>query len=465
MLPWKLLVVADLGLSAAEPQRLSSSSQGLDGWPTRWSGQVEIPLPNERGTMSSKTLSLKLDSFSAFTPSAIMEALRNAGVAAPTAVQIDAVLHHAIFQRVESAWRGLAFLAAHVGADLELFVLSSPRDQLIERFRSEVFLAMQDPWSAIVLDFDWSHKGPELETLRTLAGMAKVLKAPLLTGAAPTLFDLRYFAHLSAIPNVVDRVSDPAHATWREYQTSEEARWVSLSVNRYLQRAPYRDDAEGGHRELVEEAKPETFLFGRASWLVGAAMARSIATHGHALDLAGARGGRFEGLPTRSYPQAINDEVALAAETPLPEMRAMELTRAGVSPVVGILRTNGVVLPLVNTSFQLMPGKLTTEALLPYQITVGRVGQLCDRLLDRVSAGAAPPETSTSEGLCAWIQSELTAFLGPLAGDPPGSTVAVTREEIDPGDGSALSVAHVTITPTETLEGRPFTIELILPLG
>lgn len=465
MLPWKLLVVADLGLSATEPQRLSPSSQGLDGWPTGWSGQVEIPLPNERGSMSSKTLCLSLDSFAAFAPPAIAAALRGAGFAAPTAVQIDAVLHHPTFQRVESAWRGLALLAAHVGAEIELQVLSASREQLIERFRSEVFLEMAEPWSAIVLDFDWSHKGGDFETLRSLAGMAKVLKAPLVTGAAPTLFDLRYFAHLSAIPNVVDRVSDPAHAAWREYQTSEEARWVSLSVNRYLQRAPYTDETEGAHREVVEEAKPETFLFGRASWLIGAALARSITTHGHALDLAGARGGRFEGLPTRNYPQAINDEVALAAETPLPEMRAMELTRAGVSPVVGILRTNGVVLPLVNTSFQLMPGKLTTEALLPYQVTVGRVGQLCDRLLDRVTAGTAPPETGSSEGLCSWIQTELSTFLGPLAGDPPGSAVAVARESIDPGDGSAISVAHVTITPTETLEGRPFTIELLLPLS
>lgn len=451
-LPWKLLVIADLGLSAEEPARLPTG----EGWPEGIAARVELPLPNERGAVTTKLLSLTVDSLESFAPASIRRALIDAGYAAPSAVQIDAVLHHAAFQRVESAWRGLLLLRAQAKAPVELWVFSSSREKLLERFQREVYLEMAEPWSALVLDFEFSHKGADFEALTALARMAKGLKCPLIAGAAPALFDLRYFAHVPAIPNVVDRVSDAPHANWRAYQTSEDARWITLTVNRYLQRAAYR----GEHDEAVEEAKPESFLFGRGSWLVGAAIARSVAAWGHALDIAGARGGRFDGLPTRLYPQAINDEIRFAAEAPFPEMRAMELTRAGVSPLVGVLRSDTVVLSLVNTTFQLMPGKLTLEALLAYQLTAGRLGQFCDRLLDRAQSSGA----SNAEELCAWLAREARAFAGALAGEKPEESLTVVAERVDPGDGGAITVAHLRWKPSEPLEGRDWELELLLPI-
>ena len=451
-LPWKLLAIADLGMAAEEPLPLAAG----DGWPEGWSGKVELPLPNERGAVTSKVLALSFASLEDFSPAKIRAALEASGTAAPTSIQIDAVLHHPSFQRIESAWRGLLLLRSHLRAPVELFVLASPREKLIERFEREVYLELPEPWSAIALDFDWSHKGKDLETLSALARMAKVLKAPLITGASPALFDLRYFAHLPAIPNLVERVTDAPHAPWRAFQATEEARWVTLTVNRYLQRAAY----SGEHHEAVEEAKPESYLFGRGAWLVAAALVRSAATHGHALDLSGSRGGRFEGLATRRYPQAINDEVDFAAECPFPEMRAMELTRVGVSPLVGVLRSNAVILTMVNTAFQLLPGKLTIEALLPYQLTVGRLGQFCDRMLDRAASSGA----STPDALCAWMAREIIAFAGPLAGDKPEESITVTPEQIETGEGSA-TVAHLRWKPIEPLEGRPWELELLLPLG
>lgn len=452
-LPWKLLVIADLGISAEEPARLPVGA----GWPDGISARIDLPLPNERGAVTTKLLSLAIESLDSFAPAAIRRSLSEAGYAEPTTVQIDAVLHHASFQRVESAWRGLLLLREQAKAPVELWVFSSSREKLVERFQREVYLEMTEPWSVILLDYDFSHKGADFEALTALARMAKVLKSPLVAGAGPALFDLRYFAHLPAIPNVVDRVTDAPHAGWRAYQASEEARWVSLTVNRYLQRAAYH----GEHEETVEEAKPETFLFGRGSWLVGAAIARSVVVWGHALDIAGARGGRFDGLPTRLYPQAINDEIRFAAEAPFPEMRAMELTRAGVSPLSGVLRSDTVVLSLVNTTFQLMPGKLTLEALLAYQLTAGRLGQFCDRLLDRAgSSGASSPEE-----LCAWIERETRAFAGPLAGEKPEEALTVAAERADAGDGNTITVAHLRWKPSEPLEGRDWELELLLPIG
>ncbi len=439
---WRILVVTDAGVESERAARVTDA----DAWLASLGAAVDVP-------SGAATVKLELRDPSAFLPANI--AARLGAASSPAAV--DAVLHHPAFQRAESAWRGLKLLLEHAGDAVEVEVLSAPRKGLAARFREAVFgpeLDSASPLSLVLADFDFSHKPDDLATLADLAGMAKVLQAPIVAGAGAGFFDFRYLVQAAALPDLLSRLADSAHANFRSFQATEPARWVALTVNRWLQRAAYA--ADSGHAETVGESNPDSYLWGRGAWLMGAAIARSVRDHGHAYAIAGSQGGRFEGLSTREFPTKANVTAPLATEVAMNEQQMLELHRAAFTPVVGPLRANLALIPMAVTLFRLGPGKLTVEATLAYQIAAARLAQFCGRLLDAMPAGG-PAEVA------AFFRGELTGFLGALAGEKPEEAVTVEVREVKV-DGESVPMAEVRIKPAITLETKAIDFGFMLPL-
>ena len=440
-LPWRFLVLADVGVESARPVPVTDA----DAWLASLEAAVDLPATD--GTPARR---LEIPDATAFAPQAIAARL---GGAPPAAV--EAALHHPALQRLESAWRGLKLLLEHAGPAVEVEVLSAPRAALAARFREAVFtpeLESRTPLTLVLADFDFSHKPADLALLGELAGMVKVLQAPLVAGASAGFFDLRFLIQAVALPDLLARLGDPAHASFRSFQASEPARWVALTINRWLQRSPYTAEA-GGHAEAVSESNPESFLWGRGVWLAGAAVVRSVKQNGHAFAIAGPQGGRFENLPTRAFPAKAN---VTATEVALSETQMLELHRAAFTPLVGPLRTDVAVIPMAVTCFRLTPGKLTVEGTLAYQIAAARLAQFCGRLLDEMPAAGA-------NEVAAFFRGELAEFLGPLAGEKPEEAVSVeVREETV--DGAAVPIAEVRIRPAIRLENKAVEFGFTLPL-
>jgi type VI secretion system ImpC/EvpB family protein len=438
-MPWRILVLVDVGVDAGRARVVHG---GIDSW--LGSLGVSVDLPGGR--------SLALDRREAFTPAAVRAALDGAG---PT--QVDAILHSPAFQRLESAWRGLALLLEHAKEAAEVEVLPVSRRRLAARFRSDVFdpeLRAADPLTLVIADFDFSHKTDDLALLAELTGMAKVLQAPIVAGASAGFFDLRFLIQAIHLPDLLQRLTSAAHQNWRTFQATEPARWLALTINRWLQRSPYTEDS-GGHPEAASESNPDGYLWGRGVWLIGAAVARSVKSHGHALDLAGTPGGAFGNLATRSYPATANVGAALAVEAPISETQVLELSRVAFTPIIGPLRRDLALIPIAVTAFRMQPGKLTVEGTLPYQIFAGRLAQWCGKVLDALPSGSA-------EGV-SFLKSELLAHLGNLAGETPDEAVTVTPGEMKTDEGPA-PIAEVKVKPAITLEGKSPEFEFVLPL-
>src|SRR6185503_15440479 len=96
-------------------------------------------------------------------------------------------------------------------------------------------------------------------------------------------FGLKQLNLLPKLQDVPQRLHDGAHGAWVAFQKSDQGRWTALTVNRWLARAVYTAE-KGGHAEAIDPSKPDSFLWARGGWIAAAAMARSIAQHGHALD-------------------------------------------------------------------------------------------------------------------------------------------------------------------------------------
>lgn len=438
-MPWRILVLVDVGVDNG---RAKVAHGGIDAWLA--SLGVSIDLPGGR--------SLALDSRAAFTAASARTALEGAG-----ATQVDAILHAPAFQRLESAWRGLELLLEHAQGAAEVEVMPVTRKRLAARFRSDVFdpeLRAADPLTLVIADFDFSHKADDLALLADLTSMAKVLQAPIVAGASAGFFDLRFLIQAIHLPDLLQRLTSAAHQNWRTFQATEPARWLALTMNRWLQRAPYISES-GGHAEVASESNPDSYLWGRGVWLMGAAVARSVKSHGHALDLAGTPGGAFANLATRSYPATANVGAALAVEAPISETQVLELSRVGFTPIIGPLRRDLALIPIAVTVFRMQPGKLTVEGTLPYQIFAGRLAQWCGKMMDALPSGSG-------EG-AAFLKTELLAHLGNLAGEAPDEAVTVTPAEMKTDEGP-VPVAEVKVKPAITLEGKSPEFEFVLPL-
>ena len=451
-MPWRFLVVTEMGVES-EPARVTAA--GLDAWLAGLGAVVEL-------STGTTPMRIPVTGPEVFTPAGIRAALAAArpGAAPGSPVsgdEIDGALHSPAFQRIESAWRGLRMLLEETGDAVAVDVFSVPRAKLTARLRPLLEQELDRPDSAalILLDFDFSHRPADLALLRGLAEMAKVLQAPLVAGASAAFFDLRYLVQAIALPDLLTRLRTPAHSGWLEFQSSEPARWVVLTLNRWLQRAPHTD--ETGYAERVTESEPDTYLWGRGAWLLGATAARSIRTYGQAVDLTGMQAGGFGGLPTRAYPTAANATAPLAVEVPLAEMQVIELSRAAFTPIVAPLRGERAFIPMAVTVHRLAPAKLTVEGTLGYQMLAGRLARFCGQMLDEMPAGGAAE-------CAAFMRAELLGFLGPFAGEAPAEAVQVeVREETV--DERPVMLADVKVRPHITLEGKAPEFAFVLPLG
>jgi len=249
-LGWKIVVVTDVGVDSGERRRVAATE--ADSWLAAIGAGANVPPKS-----GAPSVRMALTGPESFTPAAVAAWL-GAQSAPNDAKAVDAVLHHPAFQRVESAWRGMKLLLAHVGDKVEVSVASMPRKGLVERFREVVFMPEYheaEPPSLLLVDFEFSHKGEDLAALQELGSMAKVLQAPVVAQASAGFFDFRYLVQIATLGELLPRLMDSAHSSWKTFQTTDPARWITLTINRW--RSPgHRADASTESPPAPTRARP-----------------------------------------------------------------------------------------------------------------------------------------------------------------------------------------------------------------
>ena len=281
--------------------------------------------------------------------------------------QVNAILHHPRFQRLESAWRGLHYLVqqAEGAENVKIRVLSvSWRDlsrdaeRAIEFDQSQLFRKVYseefdtpggEPFGVLLGDFDIRHRLTEehpvddLATLKAISGVAAAAFAPFVTAAHPALFGLNEFATLEQPLNLPRTFDQLEYLKWQEFRTSEDSRFVGLVLPRVLMRLPYEDDgtrADGFRfREEVTGPDREKYLWGSAAYAFGAVLIRAFAQSNWLADIRGVRrdeegGGIVSGLPVHSF---ATDKRGVAAksstEVLISDRQESELSRLGFVPL------------------------------------------------------------------------------------------------------------------------------------
>ena len=273
--------------------------------------------------------------------------------------QVNQIIHHPEYQQLESAWRGLNYMVMNTstGKDLKIRVMNISKDEMRKMFRqfrdaawdqSPLFKKVYEsefgqlggqPYGSFICDYYFDHSAPDLAVLKGLSKIAAAAHAPIISAAAPTLMGMESWQEL-ANPRDLGKLFDATdYAAWRSFRDSNDSRYLSLTMPRFMGRAVY-----GAKTEPVEEfdfeeetgGDHDKHLWVNAAYGMGVRITESFATYGWCTRIRGVEsGGTVESLPTAMFPTDDGGvDLKCPTEIAISDRREAELSKSGMMALI-----------------------------------------------------------------------------------------------------------------------------------
>jgi type VI secretion system protein ImpC len=258
------------------------------------------------------------------------------------------LLHHAAFQSLEAAWRGVHWLVSRLELDetLQLHLFDVSRAELLTDLaeakgqiaNTGIYRALVDRWhnqpgaqgwSAFVTLTRFSPSNADIGLLAALGLVASQAGGPILGDADVTLAG----------------DNDAALEGWQALRHSEAAPWIALAAPRILLRAPYgsRSDPIESFRfeEFVGPPVHDEFLWGYSSLGLAMLIGRGFTDRGWGMQLGEER--EIDDLPAYTFTRDGEREMQACGERFLTEREMRRLASAGLVPIASRRDRNAVV--------------------------------------------------------------------------------------------------------------------------
>jgi type VI secretion system protein ImpC len=273
-------------------------------------------------------------------------------------LQLNEVLHHPAFQKLEATWRGIRYLMdqSETNSNLKIKVLNVSKRELLKDLQrasefdqSALFKKVYEeefgvfggaPFAALLGDYEFGRGPEDIELLERVAQVSSAAHAPFLTAASAGLLNLEDFTQLGN-PRDIGKIFDTTeYAKWKSFRQSEDSRYVGLALPHILMRLPYGKETKMVDDFVYEEAVDGTdhskYLWGNAAFALGARLTNAFAKHGWCAAIRGVEGGGLvEGLPAHTF-RTDEGDVALKCPTEIAvtDRREKELADQGLIPLV-----------------------------------------------------------------------------------------------------------------------------------
>ncbi|MBM3794514.1 MAG: type VI secretion system contractile sheath large subunit [Acidobacteria bacterium] len=288
------------------------------------------------------------------------EAMINARIAQidrAVSLQLNEILHHQDFQKLEGSWRGLRYLLdrSETSDKLKIRVLNVSKKDLLRDLRrapefdqsaffkkvyeEEYGVFGGEPFAALIGDYDFGKTPDDIELLEKVSNVAAAAHAPFLTSTSPDLLNLDSFKDLGA-PRDLGKIFDTSeYAKWKSFRQSEDSRYVAMCLPHILMRLPYGKNTnpiEGfDYDEGVDGTDHNKYLWGNAAYALGTRLTSAFASYGWCAAIRGVEGGGLvEGLPAHTF-KTDDGDVALKCPTEIAitDRREKELADQGFVPL------------------------------------------------------------------------------------------------------------------------------------
>lgn len=273
--------------------------------------------------------------------------------------QLNQIMHHEDFQRLEGAWRGLHYLVNNTETDemLKIRVMNISKKDLgktLKRYKgtawdqSPLFKKIYEeefgtpggePYGCLVGDYHFDHSPPDVEILSGMAQIAAAGHAPFISGTGAGLLGMDSWSELSNPRDLTKIFSTPEYAAWRSLRDSEDSKYVGLTMPRFLARLPYGARTEPvdefDFEEDTEGAGSDKYCWANSAYAMATNITRSFKLYGWCSQIRGVEsGGAVEGLPVHTFPSDDGGvDMKCPTEIAITDRREAELAKSGLMPL------------------------------------------------------------------------------------------------------------------------------------
>jgi type VI secretion system protein ImpC len=281
--------------------------------------------------------------------------------------QLNEVLHHPDFQRLEGTWRGLHYLVhqSETGEYLKIRVLNVTRRELFKDLekapefdQSTLFKKIYEeeygqlggkPYGMLVGDYQFGRTAEDISLLRMISQVAAASHAPFVASASPKMFNMDRFDELPNPRDLAKIFESVEFAAWKSFRESEDSRYAALTLPRVLSRLPYGANfkrvTEFNFEEAVDGTNHDKYAWMNASWAYAARVTDAVAKFGWMARTRGVEGGgKVEGLPVHTF-KTDDGDIAMKCPTEIAisDRREFELSNLGFLPLLHNKDTDNAV--------------------------------------------------------------------------------------------------------------------------
>jgi len=406
--------------------------------------------------------------------------------------QVDEIIHHENFQKMESAWRGLKMVVDRTDfrENIKMELLSVSKEELLEDFEDAPDVTKSglykhvysaefgqfggQPYGAIISDYQFSPGAQDVKLLGQVASVSAMSHSPFIGGAGAEFFGLDSFDGMPNLKDLESIFEGPQYAKWQSFRESDDSRNVGLATPRFMLRQPYGDENPSKtfqYKESVDGSK-ENFLWGNSSFAFATNLTRSYAKYRWCPNIIGpTSGGVIEDLPMHKYEENGEMKTMPPVETKLSDRREFELAEQGFmgltvrkgtdnatffsasSPQKAKYFGNDPEAKQAETNF-----KLGTE--LPYLFVVNRLAHYI-KVIQRENIGSWKTRSELQSELQKWIRQYVADQDNPPAAVRSKRPLREARIEVseDPGNPGWFRV-DMSVRPHFKYMGASFTLSL-----
>jgi type VI secretion system protein ImpC len=273
-------------------------------------------------------------------------------------LQLNEIMHHEDFQKLESSWRGLNYLVqqSETSDNLKIKVMNITKKELLKDMekaaefdQSNLFKKVYEEefgmfgghsYGVMIGDYEFGFNPQDMALLEKISEVAAAAHAPFISAAAPKMFNWETFTELGGPRDLSKIFTAAEYVKWKSFRKSEDSRYVGLTLPHILMRLPYGSETipveQFSFEEDVDGTDHQKYLWGNAAYALGTRLTDAFAKYGWCAAIRGVEGGGLvHGLPTHTF-KTDEGEVALKCPTEIAitDRREKELADMGFIPLV-----------------------------------------------------------------------------------------------------------------------------------
>ncbi|WP_027159857.1 type VI secretion system contractile sheath large subunit [Methylobacter luteus] len=384
--------------------------------------------------------------------------------------QVNLILHHEDFQKLEGSWRGLHYMVNNTETDeqLKIRVMNISKKELgktLKKFKgtawdqSPLFKKLYEeeygqfggePFGCLMGDYFFDHSPQDVELLAQIAQISAASHAPFIAGVSPSTLQMDSWGELANPRDLTKIFSTPDYAAWRSLRESDDSKYIGLAMPRFLSRLPYGSKTdpvdEFDFEEDTESANSSNYTWSNAAYAMATNINRSFKLYGWCSRIRGIEsGGAVENLPVHSFPTDDGGvDMKCPTEIAISDRREAELAKSGFMPLIH--KKNSDFAAFIGAQSLNKPAEYddpdatanaNLAARLPYLFATCRFAHYL-KCIVRDKVGSFKERTDMERWLNDWI-------LNYVDGDPANSSESTKAKK-------PLAAAEVVV---EEIEGNP----------